>query len=248
MKSEIHKKERRKGLSVGKKGESLFWKPFVIMLQENELQALSKKVEGMNDHRLLAIITALLIENRIDKINSAFLPKYSKLTEINEFTFSIKIRLTEAMNFIPPLITRTAHCLREIRNEFAHNLEKKSLIDLDKKFIQKMSLIYNEFISGKELNKNTEDSIFALFKTLSFFCLSCLDVYVPTITILRQEISKDEFIDNLGKIVDEMNNSYFVQITSKTPISIEDTGKLKIEKYEKGVIVLSSTDQRKGTK
>ncbi|MEH1844422.1 MAG: DUF4145 domain-containing protein [Nostoc sp.] len=135
------------GLCDGKFGDSLFRKPFTHLLRKNELPELFKKVEGMNDHRLLAIITALLIETRLDNLLGLFLPRYSKLLNASNFTFSMKINLLEALNFVPPSITTAAHCLRKIRNEFAHDLSKVDFSSIEEPLKRSLRSLCEECLS-----------------------------------------------------------------------------------------------------
>ncbi|MEH2314008.1 MAG: hypothetical protein V7K18_21580 [Nostoc sp.] len=112
--------EEVRGLFNGKFGDSLFRKPFYDLLRKNELSELFKKIEGMNDHRLLAIITALLIETPVDNLLGLFLPRYSKLLKASNFTFSMKINLLEALNFVPPSITTSAHFCQSLKSEISN--------------------------------------------------------------------------------------------------------------------------------
>src|SRR5438046_1164518 len=130
--------QARRGIFEGRPGESLFTKPFIRYVFENELPALFQKVEGMHDHRLLSIVTALIIENRVDKLLSAFLPRYGRLLAAREYSFSMKINTLEALAFIPPLLTAVAHCLRKVRNEFAHHLDREDFSAIPKGVITQM--------------------------------------------------------------------------------------------------------------
>lgn len=56
----------RRALTEGMPGESLFWSGMLdLSTYENELPELFRKVKGMSDHRLLAIVTALIVEDRV---------------------------------------------------------------------------------------------------------------------------------------------------------------------------------------
>lgn len=137
--------ELKKAFFDGEKEESLFEKPIIRIFKKNELPELFKKVDGLDDHRLLTIVTALLVENRIDKLNFAFFPKYKLLYEDTNFTFSLKIKLIESLNVIPPLFCHAANCLRQIRNSFAHDLDFVHFEDLKKD--SKTEKILNKLIT-----------------------------------------------------------------------------------------------------
>ncbi len=154
----------------------------------------------MNDHRLLAIVTALLVENRVDKVNSMFLPKYNKLSETSQFTFSMKIRLLESLDFIPPSITQAAHYLRDIRNEFAHNLEKTDFAHLKEGKLHKFLQLSHQVYQYAGEHSDDRDDLLKSYKKLSFFCITGLHSYAGNIKLLRDEISKEEFISVLENI------------------------------------------------
>lgn len=238
------KKPDRRQLFDGRARDSLFSTPFLLFFRQDELSNLLQKVEHLNDHRLLAITTALVVENRVDKINAAFLPKYSKLCENSDFTFSTKISLLEALNFIPPHITLVAHCLRKIRNEFAHELEKVCLSDVDTKLINHMYSLYNEiYCDFFDLKSAEEKTPFEVFKILSFFCIAGLDFYIANVKVLRDEISKGEFLEYLGKIVRERNMSEYQRIIAHPPISTERQGNILIKRYEGGVVEVGPVEK-----
>ncbi|MFN6565391.1 MAG: DUF4145 domain-containing protein [Nostoc sp. ChiSLP01] len=232
-----------RGLFDGKSGDSLFIKPFHKFFRENELPELFKKVEGMNDHRLLAIITALLIENRVDKVLSLFLPRYSKLLKASDFTFSMKINLLEALNFIPPSITTSAHCLRKIRNEFAHNLSKVDFSSINEQLKRSLRSLCEDAYRGFEKPVPGEKPLFDAFKQLSFFCIAGLEIYTVNIKVLRDEISKEDFINNLDQLINDMNHTIIDHIMSQSPANTEIQGNLLIERHERGVVKISSVEQ-----
>lgn len=188
---------KRTALTEGKPGESLFWMGmFDLTSRENELPELFRKVKGMSDHRLLAIVTALIVEDRLDKILSSFLPRYS-VFEKTDFTFSMKIRLLEALNFIPPLITAAAHCLREIRNEFAHHLEFTKFSELGSKVQTKLRVQRATAYEGMEKPDRPEGELHEAFHELSFFCIACLDSYTVNVRLLREHLDHPSFVKRL---------------------------------------------------
>jgi len=191
--------KKNDGFFDGVHGQSLFHRPFIDLFRKNELPELFQKVRGLNDDRLLAIVTALLVEDLIDKIHSSFFPKYKTLLEATDFTFSMKINLLIALNFIPNPITNSAHLIRNIRNEFAHNLELTELKQLSNKILNKLLVLRNELYKDK-----IEDNQLAeAFKNISFYCIVGLDFYTPNITLLRSEFSSPPFIHRLESIVNQ---------------------------------------------
>ena len=62
-----------RGLVDGLPGESLFSRPFSSVFRDSDLQPLLKKVKETADDRLEAIVRALVVENRVDSPQQAFL-------------------------------------------------------------------------------------------------------------------------------------------------------------------------------
>jgi hypothetical protein len=60
--------------------------------RHNPLPALFQKTEALDDDRLLAIVTALVLETRVDEAARAIAPRYARLGEADQFTFSLKLQ------------------------------------------------------------------------------------------------------------------------------------------------------------
>ncbi|BAC92125.1 DUF4145 domain-containing protein [Gloeobacter violaceus] len=224
--------------------ESLFDKPFndTEYILSQDLPELYKKLQGLQDHRLLAIVTALVVEDRIDKILEAFLPKYSKLKE-NDFAFSAKVNLLESLNFVPPRLTTAAHCLRKIRNEFAHNLSKVSFLDLDLRLVRSMVHQANEIerdFSPQITNLNDGEELVKAFNIIYDYCVAGINAYTGNVKILRQEIAKREFIEHLSNTIRKQGEDILAAIKSKGPISVTQEGEVLTHRYENGVNVVTS--------
>jgi hypothetical protein len=226
---------RKDSLWTGVPGESVFNKPFLTFPGHNELMDLFQKAEGANDHRLLAILTALIIENRCDKLLSAFLPRYKRLLDSQNYTFSMKITLLESLAFIPPHITTVAHILRNIRNEFAHNLGKTNFDDLPDKIKRSMRSMRDEVYRGFEAASTEERSLLTVFKNLEFYCTTGLDFYVVNVAYLRKEIEKPQFMQMLANTVATEGEEAIRAIMSQPPVTVEEQGALLIKEYAGGV-------------
>jgi hypothetical protein len=189
-----------KGIACGPEGDTLFSSPF-IEFGRNELPILFQQVEGLHDHRLLALVTALIVEERVDKLLGAFCPRYECLTEQSEFTFSLKIRTLEALSFIPRSITDACHIIRSIRNDFAHNLERTRLSHTDKKIIRRMEALLHRVSNNLANTISSEEGISVNFKNLSFVAIVGVDAYMANLSMLREKISDSTFIHSLQEEV-----------------------------------------------
>ncbi|SIO11358.1 hypothetical protein SAMN05444166_2516 [Singulisphaera sp. GP187] len=204
-------------LYSGKKGDSLFNEPFLPEEMSTESTELMQSwAESLPDERLRAITTALVVENRIDKILSIFLPKYGRLLELSVFGFSSKIRLLEALNLVPIALTSTCHCVRNIRNEFAHNLSKKKLGDISRKHLATLNGLYKAVWKDMSRPAYTIDNVpFVEFFNLSLYCIAGLDKYVANVALMREAISRPEFVEQLRNECSLENKAFVNAIVAK---------------------------------
>src|SRR5215207_965933 len=100
------------GLISGHKGEALFTEPLMRFFRHDPLPELFSKTEQLQDDRLLAIVTALIVEDRLDVALKSFLPRYTRLEAGADFSFSMKIALAESLALIPTRILSAATVLR----------------------------------------------------------------------------------------------------------------------------------------
>lgn len=161
----------------GRKDDSLFWTPILELGRANELPQLFQKVALLEDHRIIVIVTALIVENRLDRLLEAFLPRYQSLLDTKEFTFSMKLKLLTALRFVPPLIVSSGDNIRSIRNEFAHNLDIATLEEVKKKYTDRMKVLRAEAYRGNESPFPADATLLQAFRSLSFFCIAGFDAY-----------------------------------------------------------------------
>ena len=133
----------------GSKGESLFYRPverFTVPDLENiKRQFIRYKefIEQTKEERLLSIVAALSVEEALDLFLGTYILKYQDELEKNrDFTFFLKIHLVRSLCLVPEHIPRGADIIREIRNEFAHNLDIENLDSLGNKFKDKLNLYF----------------------------------------------------------------------------------------------------------
>jgi hypothetical protein len=208
--------------------------------RENPLPELFRKTEDLKDDRLLAIVTALIVEDRLDTALDSFLPRYARLTGAMDFTFSMKIALMEALALVPPRILSAADLIRKIRNEFAHHLDLDAFSGLKPKFITDVinlrANVYGVF--GVDERK-PEATFLEEYKSLAFFCIVGLDAYRENLSFLRSYIETPEFIGALFKKSASENEDQMKAVLAKRPLSVEMRDGHRIENYEKGVVKIT---------
>ena len=181
----------------------------------------------------------MLVENRIENVNAFFLTKYNKLTESSNFTFSMKIRLLESFNFIPHKIIVASNCLREIRNEFAHSLEKQDFSQIKQGTLEKLRQISHQVYQYAGETTDDRNDLLKSFKKLSFFCITGLHSYAGNIKLLREEISKKDFIAGLEQVSHkylEDHHAFIEEVTKGNPIRVEVKGEHIHKTFEGGVV------------
>jgi len=117
----------------GPKGQSIlheFW-PWPMTAADTEaieaqLAAILDHVKGAEPDRLLALVAGLVVENAVDSVLRAFLPGFKALND-RAFTFSMRIRVLEALALVPAHMPRNADFVRDVRNDFAHDLTLQTL-------------------------------------------------------------------------------------------------------------------------
>lgn len=113
----------------GKEGETLFWQPFPtkIVVHDNSLDLVFSRSDDLDD-RSVALVSAMISENYIDRMLKLLLPSFSL---DRQGAASKKIDLLTAFNIIPKHLTKAAQLLNQTRNEFAHHLKLTSFAELD---------------------------------------------------------------------------------------------------------------------
>jgi hypothetical protein len=211
-----------RGFSQGQPGESAFHSPLPAYLRHNELPEVFKKVEGLNDHRLLAMVTALVLEERIDKALAAFMPRYSAIFE--ETQLNTKINILEALNFIPPHIIDACRIIQKIRNRFAHDLDRTKFSDLDHKVFGPIRVFLERLGFEERKHAPGEDPYVSDFKFAAFIAISSLESYRPNFEMTRKRIESAEFIADLNREVENSFQKHTAGQKAKDPLNIVRNG------------------------
>ncbi len=171
----------------GPKNESLFYeaKSWLVATKIEDIQArLDERWQyygKVKDDRLVAVIAALCIESSIDALLTAVAPGFQQYIKDIDFTFSIKIRMVRSLRLLPSRILNACDLIRQIRNEFAHNVDKKQFEDLGDKYLTKLEPYVRAFNTAQRNPKEVQ----TLFKDLVGFTLIALIVYTKQVLRLR---------------------------------------------------------------
>jgi hypothetical protein len=175
--------------------ETLFWhlKSWLIVEHTDELQ---RQIDEMwnhygdiKDHRLLALVGALCVEDSLDYLLYSLVPGYLNLLETTDFTCSMKIKMTRAMRLIPARILGSCDPIRKIRNAFVHGLNTYMFRQLDGRLLQKLAPHVLEF----NIAPRNESDHAKLYRDLVGFCTIALRGYGQQVKALRSYLETDNF-------------------------------------------------------
>jgi len=181
-----------------------FKEPFMLGVDQaywnSKLPPLWKKIKEASDDRAFVILLALVIEHLVDETLETWMPRYKALSEHQDFNFSIKLELLNALSLVPGFIIRGSHCIRQLRNDFAHDLNIEKLEQLAKK-VEMLRNLSDEVVVQKDLVKGS--SARDLAKFLSFVVCVGLLGYRENMKYLRKAIEKDDYLNGLKSRLNE---------------------------------------------
>jgi hypothetical protein len=160
------------------------------------------RVEDLNDDRLLAIVSALLIENAIENFLQSVFPGFKELNKRSEFTFSMKIQVAKALHYIPFKIFNNADVIRGIRNKFAHNLEFETLSSLGTKTVQGLRDRASSYHPSIGEHENPSE----MFKEFTYCTASAIYYFTVLSEFLSEFVRSEE--DFHGPFQEFLNSKY----------------------------------------
>jgi len=136
----------------GPRGEGLVSHPVDFVMRSTSIEALQARiaellghVSDLEDDRLLALLGALVLENALDGLLRAVLPRFGLIESSRDFSLANKTELAKAMDLIPGRILSSVDAVRGVRNDFAHHLDLKRLEDLEPKRLEAVRLRLREY-------------------------------------------------------------------------------------------------------
>ena len=167
------------------------------------------RLDKIEDDRSFIILATSVLEYQIDRFLKVFIPKSDILLK-DRTGFAAKIDILQAFNLIPEHFPLILNNLRNIRNDFAHNLNIDRFDDAPKSqklptHIEEMKSLWKKFendmcywSSGKPLR--------FMFKDLFKVSLEGLRCFESSIRLFRQETEKRQFKESLCKLAVELKN------------------------------------------
>ena len=189
-------------------GKSILKQPFFELIDfgkwNNEMGEFYKRVNETKDERSFVVLMTLVVEFHIDAIFRAFFPNNKDLLENINLTFALKISSLKSLRLIPDKIFDFADLIRKIRNEFAHKVEIDKIIELNKyqkgkRLIKRLDSLCEQHYENLTYSKNKPDNYREKFKDIADFANNALREYEPSVCLIRKEMEKKEFIDEIIK-------------------------------------------------
>jgi hypothetical protein len=153
-------------------------------------------VSALNDDRLLVLVGALVVENTLDELLAAIMPGYKTLRDKKDFTFSMRIEIARALQLIPTRILNCADFIRDLRNDFVHDLSLKGFEDLEQSKIQSLHDRLSGFTPMK-LEKIAE-----AFRMLVSYTAIALYGYTIHVSCLNDYMRSAKFGESLKSYVE----------------------------------------------
>lgn len=195
-----------KSVYKSNKGKCLFFEQFEQRERSDwndDLPPFFERINNIEDDRSFIILATSVLEYQIDKFLKAFVPNHQIL--VNDKTnFVTKINIIKAFNLIPEHFPIMFDNIRNIRNDFAHNLNIDTFNDAIESeklssHIEEMKKLWEEFQNDMCYWQNNEP-IRLMFKDIWRVCIEGLKVFESNVRLFRQETENKEFINHLLKL------------------------------------------------
>jgi hypothetical protein len=209
----------------GDKGSSLFYSPLLTLpdlTKSYDLPEFLQKIKKSGDDRSYALMSALVIENYLDRVLSVIIPDFKRFIKDHEVSLSEKLDLLKSMQLIPIHLISCAHAARAVRNDFAHNLELNSFDNLSQNTKDKLRTAYDLIPVRRAYEELTTKEV---FDQVVFIAVSGFSIYLYSIALLFKVIRDPKFEEHLRVDSMKINRDYLDalkkldQSTSSNPAS-----------------------------
>jgi hypothetical protein len=146
------------------------------------------------EDRNAVIYLTLFVENHLNKTLLIIFPDFDDSLGISETHFSTKINILQSFRLFPKQIFEALKCVRDIRNEFAHEISIKNFEDLNtlnlkrkNKTTVKLIKLTTEY-EGDYKYEKIEDNLNNRFKSLCLNIITALRIFEPRVEELRKNV------------------------------------------------------------
>lgn len=197
----MEKKPRNgKGLHIEGPLGTIFTKPLKIVIENENLEKLQGLIDDVwgqlaeiDNDRAIVLVGSLLMENAIDMLLAAIIPKFNSFNEKSLVNLSIKIELARDLKIIPPQHLNVADRIRDIRNDFAHELEMNSFDKIPENYVESL----RDFLDMYTKDESKGKSVKEVFKLLVTHSTLALWLFSKHVYLLNDFIRSDKLLDAL---------------------------------------------------
>ncbi len=194
----------------GPYGETLVSRPVAFVLKPTDRDTLQTRIDhllshvvDLKDDRLLAITGALILENALDGLLEAYLPRFSLISEGRDFSFGVRTTIAKALDVVPRKLFLAVDSIRQIRNDFGHNLELQAFTALPRGRMDTVRLRLREF--GEQHLEDDPTPFQQVERVISFTTMGFL-VYRPHLELLSQATRAPEFADYMKAYAEKIRH------------------------------------------
>lgn len=183
----------------GEAGETLFCEPYPtkIQLQQDSSRDLIVTRNESLDDRSLALVSAMISENYVDRMLKLLLPTFEAK---REGAASMKINLLAAFNIVPTHLTTAADLLNKTRNQFAHHLDLTSFAGLDHHAPALVNRMRDLCKKRKIQIPQGPDEVNALFSVIFKLATTGILYYEENVRFYTEFTRTPGFIKTIGEI------------------------------------------------
>lgn len=196
--------EPKQMIIEGAPRESIFYSMLTFMIPRTWPEDLQRELDqywahykDLADERAVVVVGALCVEDCLDQMINALFPSSTILHENRDFTFSLKIDIIQAFKLIPSRILHHSDVVRKMRNDFAHNLEFKSLLSLSAERLQAMDDAIKTYVTSYDLTVPSRERFVSL---IAFICVA-LRSYTSHVKHLRDFLDDAHCIKGLKQFI-----------------------------------------------
>lgn len=200
------KKQKMVSVYKSNKGKCLFSEQFEQWERSDwndDMPPFFIRINNIEDDRSFIILATSILEYQINRFLTAFIPNHQILVNDKTNLFT-KINIIKAFNLIPEHFPIMFDNIRNIRNDFAHNLNIDSFNDANEseklpRHIEEMKRLWEEF-QNDMCYWHTDEPLRLMFKDIWRVCIEGLRVFESNVRLFRQETENKEFINHLFEL------------------------------------------------
>jgi len=195
-------KKTRNGKSLNIEGPigTIFTKPLKIVVENENLEKLQGLIDDIwgqlaesDNDRAIVLVGALIIENAIDMLLAAIIPKFKSFNKKTDASLSMKIELARDLKIVPTRHLNVADRIREIRNDFAHDLVMNSFDKIPENKVESL----RDFLDMYTKDESKGKSVKEVFQLLVTYSTLALWLFSKHVSLLDDFIRSDKLLDSL---------------------------------------------------